>query len=1115
MTETNVDITELQSKKGGSGSGIENIVSDGSVRINREGKIVELSVPIVTEERDGLETSLDKRLADHSYNNIMILEETFETAKEASDYLCSFDHQYYPVAGQMMQYTDKQGEKHIVRYNGSYFIRRDGVKKKWGHVMWDEMNGCYIAVDKDTTSNISFGICYNSAYWNIHTIATQYKYWRFCGSDDQLGSVFVAGNGASEYIISKDAFKTYELKYARYGYHHNFKGRDYNGRRVWIDAIRSGVDWMVFAMSSTGSEEIIPSILSLINSTQQGVNYDGAGAFELHGQDYFIIWNDRSTGSLVRKLSWYRNGSFVNTIVMPKHFYEIDYKDGKLYCYVGGMGSTSGGFDAYIVNVNDGNMTLEIEETFENCHSILMTSHGLVRLYHDRIVVDDEDVDIPVDLGREQMISMAWNNRNNLMVITGNHNDNDGSTGNFGFLVDLTKKEIINLDKWEEVPVIPDGIEGMIVVRNNKVEQCQFGDNVYMDNDGKLCVKASDRSDEYKNYLLEAQAYGKQEHNQLWCKLPYASIAEGTAIYADESCTEQIATIKKCKHNLNNPYDVVVTINGQDLNYNFLSSKVPLTLATTKAVLSFESEALNLRKSINELRNTTQSLIDKAEIVNIQSPVSSSDINDYAFCVSDPNGNIVLAVTNDGYPVTKNFNGKNISLNPSQNMTPIESSVKRLILGEFNQGTYTSGTSITSSINAIVSDIVVPPYYFCDLLIHVVDGYKCKIVSGYHNKMNQSSEWITADAMYTLPTKYDWEMRVIIMKNDGSNISPEESSAISIRYNTGYNLIYELRRSISETIQQSNNGNNAILFHISDLHGDIIRLDNCLRTAEHIGADAVINTGDIVAVVDMDGCKPFIETSIRHGAIPQFLCVGNHESYYHTDYTWIYNFMFSDLANIHGYMHNSVQKAQYPFYFKDIADKQLRIIALDQYNVTPTQINWLCETLINTPSSYGIILMYHEAENRSVQSETASNFFCGNSNMLTRNNNKFIVEIIDKFISRTTYNSYDFSLVPSSVEFIAHCNGHDHNDWIGYVNSATNRQVQLNCNCGIAFQSYDQTNSTLNENSDLLRTPSEPNENCFNAYVIDRQMKEITIIRFGAIKKKDNSERFKATIKYR
>lgn len=1080
-----------------------------------------IDIDIVTEQENGLESSLDKKLSDHSYNNIMILEKTFQTAKEASDYLCSLDPQYYPVAGQMMQYTDKQGEKHIVRYNGSYLIRRDGVKKKWGHVMYDELNDCYIAVDKDTTSIINYGICYNSGFWNIHELKTQTKYWRFCGTDPILGSAFVAGNSAREVLLSKDAFKTHTAKSWSSGYHRNIKGRDYNGERCWIDQIRSGQTMSVEAYSDDGTKYVVVDDLqSLINSLHDNVNCNGLGAFELREtgshKDFFIVWNDNYTGTTTRKLSWVRDYTLISTIELGTSvIYEADYINGYIYCYAGGLGSSLGGEVAYIVHVDDNNMLLSINRTINDCHSLLLTSYGLVELYHTKIKLNGEDIELPVELGDEQLISMAWNRRNHIMVITGNHNDNDARTGNMGLLLDLTTKKIVNLDQWEEVPVIPDGIEGMIVVRNNKVEQCQFGENVYVDVDGKLCVKSSDRNTEYKNFMLETESYGVNGYDSLWCKIPYESIAEGVAVYIDEDCTTQLTTIKRCKHNINNPYDVVVSIDGQDLNYNFLPSKVPLTLATTKAVLSVESEALNLRKSLNELRNTTNSLVDKAEIVNIQSPVSSSDINDYAFCVSDPNGNIVLAVTNDGYPVTQNFNGKNISLNPSQNMTPIESGVKRLILGEFNQGTYTSGTSITSSNNAIVSDIVVPPYYFCDLLIHVVDGYKCKIVSGYHNKMNQSSEWITSDAIYTLPTKYDWEMRVIVMKNDGGNISPEESSAVSIRYNIGYNLIYELRRSISETIQQSNNGNNAVLFHISDLHGDNIRLDNCLRTAEHIGADAVINTGDIVAVVDMDGCKPFIETSIRHGAIPQFLCVGNHESYYHTDYTWIYNFMFSDLANIHGYMHNSIKRAQYPFYFKDIADKQLRIIALDQYNVTSTQINWLCETLINTPSGYGIILMYHEAEYRSVQSETAANFFCGNSTMLTRSSNRFIVEIIDKFISRTTYNSYDFSLVPSSVEFIAHCNGHDHNDWIGYVNSATNRQVQLNCNCGIAFQSYDQTNSTLNENSDLLRTPGDPNENCFNAYVIDRQMKEITIIRFGAIKKKDNSERFKATIKYR
>ena len=489
------------------------------------------------------------------------------------------------------------------------------------------------------------------------------------------------------------------------------------------------------------------------------------------------------------------------------------------------------------------------------------------------------------------------------------------------------------------------------------------------------------------------------------------------------------------------------------------------------------------------------------------SPTCEESTDDSAFAIADEDGNAILIIDEDG-----TINGDKDER--SIPVVGVETTKNRYFsLGEFNQGTYVSGTQISSASNAIITDIIVPYVYQEELSIHVDKGYKCKIVSGYYNHFVHSSEWLTGDSTYSLPEKIDWQFRVIVMRESEEDILPFEGKAVKIKHANNYNILEGMEDSFIDTTYYTNMENCAVLFHVTDLHGDNIRLENCLRISELAGADAVLNTGDTIAVIDFDGCKPFIETCMKYKNIKNLYCLGNHESYFHTDYNWMYNFIFKELSSAFNYRYNKAQRSHFPFYYVDLP-KKIRVIALDQYRVDDTQKDWLCETLLSTPKEYGVVLIYHQVEARSNKADGSDEFFEEGYNKWSLAKTKFIVSTIDAFISREKYGNYDFSSVDGSIEFIAHINGHEHEDLMGYLEGTKNTQLQLNSMCGVSFQSFDETNSTLNENASLVREPGKINENCFNSYIIDRNNKTVRVFRFGATERKAGGTRYTTIFKY-
>lgn len=416
--------------------------------------------------------------------------------------------------------------------------------------------------------------------------------------------------------------------------------------------------------------------------------------------------------------------------------------------------------------------------------------------------------------------------------------------------------------------------------------------------------------------------------------------------------------------------------------------------------------------------------------------------------------------------------------------------------------------------------------------IHLNSGYTARISAGPLGTSLTNSAKLSDGDTYEKPGNY-WYFRVWLEKSPSGNISPSDASS------TGFYITYEdeAPNIIGSSAEQSKllnsarlrflpNGNNntiskyPVLLHTSDVHGDLERVRRFLQFAEHEGVDAACISGDIVYTQIVHGLAWFHDMISKTSAFP-VVCLGNHDVYDPnntlTD-AQIYTAFFDPIADKIG---NETGKS---WYYVDISSKNLRIIVLDLYeagssdvqytHMTETQLGWLVTTLQQTPNNYGVVLMYHSMLRYPEADSTYDKFFQSQRRNGSINNGITgapIYDIIDAFIGRTTLSqtytqtgspssisvSANFSSVDNSVEFIAHMTGHTHMDGVSYVPDASQTQLMLNVICGQATYGYDGNSPYACDLNDIGRNKNDSTQDCFNAYVIDRENGTVKVIRIG------------------
>lgn len=412
-----------------------------------------------------------------------------------------------------------------------------------------------------------------------------------------------------------------------------------------------------------------------------------------------------------------------------------------------------------------------------------------------------------------------------------------------------------------------------------------------------------------------------------------------------------------------------------------------------------------------------------------------------------------------------------------------------------------------------------------------------------------TTDWLTNGSEISIAAEMKYNLfRLEIAKLDGTvpdlnenyNISYVKPFAVNILTdNESINVIAAKRTfrhyylateslGITDSIVQY-----PLLLHISDTHGDNERLENFIKFGQQLNADCCIHTGDLACTYYNDSYESNYTIWSKY-KVPYMYSIGNHDVVRRdTDSpasTFAFNYLIAPFIQYNDYKFNNSTAANKTYYYKDIDSKKLRLISLDTYEnsyanqvaLSTTQLSWLCSTLLSTPAGYGIVLCYHYIPEFNVQvnAEYAKFWYRSKDTnepvvpaytWSSAYQYQIVFSIIDAFTSGSTYiyngQSYNFSTKQSGVEFIAHLNGHLHADKISYIS-----QTQISSG-NVANLAYKQlwlniasgAGTTINipgyssaGDYELAKEHFTINENCFNAYIIDRANKAVTVVRIGS-----------------
>ena len=342
-------------------------------------------------------------------------------------------------------------------------------------------------------------------------------------------------------------------------------------------------------------------------------------------------------------------------------------------------------------------------------------------------------------------------------------------------------------------------------------------------------------------------------------------------------------------------------------------------------------------------------------------------------------------------------------------------------------------------------------------------------------------------------------------------------------------------RRVLDVTENVNNGMDKlpVFAHISDVHGDVIRLRNCMEYVDAVGGvDALLNSGDSTCYKALNHTR--YQDDLAAGMqTPYLFCIGNHESW-PTGQTTMFERNMAILVEQQGYLKGLNTPADNCWYYKDFAAKKVRVIALNYYDngvyagrLGQDQIDWFISTLQTTPAGYGILVMVHSPEDHVVAPSGYDKFMQPSPKFGDNYQpdgfyvgSRPIMQIVDAFISRatlsTSYSDHsatydgssdttretvtieaDFTGVDPSTEFIAYVSGHRHEDYVGYYEHAQNRQLCLDVVCGTGLFG-DSTNSAWTNQCDLPRGGKGAQQDAFNIYAIDRVGGNVRIVRVGA-----------------
>lgn len=466
--------------------------------------------------------------------------------------------------------------------------------------------------------------------------------------------------------------------------------------------------------------------------------------------------------------------------------------------------------------------------------------------------------------------------------------------------------------------------------------------------------------------------------------------------------------------------------------------------------------------------------------------------------------------------------------------------IVELFLGRLVQKGLAANNLTTSTQRVSTESKMVVPYVGCKLTFKIPSPYAIGIRSGNKaENLSNNDYWFEDGDTFTFQDDVRY-FRLCFAGKAGEpfpTITVEEvkalidSGAIRITYEDGDKSIIERNFETEKYVKgamrnfvsgATNNGSLTklpIFAHTSDVHGDAKRFNQFVEYCDFLGVDAALVSGDTTPMAAVNDAMQYINDIADERKTPVYICMGNHDAR---------SLNTAQLQNetVMGYLitkNAAVTNSQetYPtYYYKDFADKKIRLIALNIYEVgsasdtcafSQAQCDWFISSLASTPEDYGVLVMFHSPESLPSAPSGKEAFrqsLLNYTGLQSGLSGTPFAKIIDAFIGKTTLSltytsngteistTADFTGVASGVEFIAFVNGHLHTDTVGYSQNTTYKQLNLNVCCGVSV--YGTAYPYLANNSDLPRDAQGATQDCFNIYAIDRAAKIVRIAKVGS-----------------
>lgn len=560
---------------------------DPFAHVEKDADGIHLSFDLVTETQNGIARAFDKKILDHSFANTAYMGSATKASEAIETHVLSEDPQYIPEYGQILGWQDANGKLRLSRMSvPSWGLP---LESWWIDGCYDSVHGTLcIATSGDPSANGYDGdFCiavrrFNTG-WKIVRSVNHEKWNSVCYGNGLI--VITTGNASNEFVWSSDGGYTWTSSSSLGSGH--WKRARYNETNGYFYFIASERIIRTKDLQTFSTYFTAPAGAEICDITWTDDN-DPCYLYYMGGETYFsiglqTIWH---TPNFRAEKCIYKNGYLV-TWYESSLFVDRDHPNDNIrFQNVWYTMQAGGGIEGVDVFATSGGVDVFISSTA--MYSNYQRAVRKVQIVGDS-VVENDTATFGDENSATHLLTCDYEGETCFYLFGGSSfmptTPYGAKKSRWGNLIKYDLSELPP-QAWEEIPVLDEKADGLLCAINGEFTEVEVEKDYIKYTAGHLTANHSDRYTEYANYRLIEKTTGDNP-NILWCVAELSAIVDGsTYVYDDEECTNSVGIITRSSYNPNNPNDVEVQIDGVTSIYDFQTSKIPVSLATTKAIIS-------------------------------------------------------------------------------------------------------------------------------------------------------------------------------------------------------------------------------------------------------------------------------------------------------------------------------------------------------------------------------------------------------------------------------------------------------------------------------------------------------------------------------------------------